>query len=270
MINTQMRKLTIYLMAMLMVGAFSTEVLAQEKTAAGLYNEGLALLKEKNYVDGLKVIEQALEKATADENEKVIGLAKKNGAMAAYNVGNGKMKTGAHDEAMALYVKGIAMNPEYGSNYKGQAKVHQEKGNHVGAIEAYMMAADKYRVATKAKSESDAKKRAKGVVTSLYKKKDYAAVVTAGKAYLSKVQNPDVHYYVAKSLIQTGDNAAAVTHADQAITAAGADVNDKFYMAKGEALENQKKIADAVAVYKLVKGDKYGKSAAYKVQTLKI
>ena len=55
---------------------------AQEKTAAGLYNEGLALLKEKNYADGLVILEEALVKAEADENEKVIKLSKKNVSVA--------------------------------------------------------------------------------------------------------------------------------------------------------------------------------------------
>lgn len=238
-----------------------------EKTAAGLYNEGLALLKAKNYADGLNILEQALTKAEADGNEKVIDLAKKNGAMAAYNLGNSKRKAKAYDEAAALYAKGQIMNPSYPSNYIGAARVMDAKGDKEGALKAYLDAADKASAANKTKKVDEAYKRGKSVLTSLYNEKAYAKVVSLGKEFLTKSQNADVNYYVGKSLMQTDGHADAVTHFDAALSANPAK-KDRVIYAKAQSLEKLGKNADAVAAYKMITDEKYKANAAHKVTTL--
>lgn len=114
-----------------------------EKSAATLYNEGLAFLKAKDYEAGLPILESALEKATEDNDEKVIKLAKSNGAKAAYNLANAKKKAGANDEAIKLYQKGIEWSPDYASNYKGVAAALEAKGETLEAIKQYVIAGDK-------------------------------------------------------------------------------------------------------------------------------
>ena len=101
-----------------------TGINAQEeaKTAASLYNEGLAKAKEKAYVESLELMEQAIAKATEDGNEQVIELAKKNGTRAAYGAGNTYRKAGDFDQALASFEKGIEYNPAYYTNYVGKAK----------------------------------------------------------------------------------------------------------------------------------------------------
>lgn len=266
-INTQhLRGVVCFVMLLLTLPVVQAQ--DAEKTAAGLYNEGLALLKAKNYADGLNILEQALTKAEADGNEKVIGLAKKNGAMAAYNLGNSKRKAKAYDEAAALYAKGQTMNPTYASNYIGAARVLDAQGDKEGALKAFLDAADKAKAANSTKKADEAFKRGKSVLTSLYNAKKYAKVVSLGKDFLAKSQNADVNYYVGKSLMQTDGHADAVTYFDAAL-AANPTKKDRVIYAKAQSLEKLGKNADAVAAYKLITDEKYKANAAHKVSTLK-
>ena len=58
--------------AFILVASFGLNAQDQVKSAASLYNDGLALLKEKNYVEGLPIMEESLAKGSAEGNEKVI------------------------------------------------------------------------------------------------------------------------------------------------------------------------------------------------------
>lgn len=241
---------------------------ATEKTAAGLYNEGLALLKSKNYAEGLPILEQALAKAEADGNEQVAGLAKKNGAMAAYNLGNTKRTAKSYDEANALYTKGTTMNPGYSSNYIGLARVLAAQGKNTEAMDKYIEAADIAQAEDKPKKKSEAYKRAKSLISSSYNDKAYADVVSLSKTYLAKDNNADVMYYMAKSLMTQDKHSDAVTHLDKALTLSP-EKKDRIIYAKAQSLEKLGKNADAVASYKLITDAKYKESADYKVKTLK-
>lgn len=238
-----------------------------EKTAAGLYNEGLALLKAKNYADGLGILEQALAKATTDGNEQVIGLSKKNGAMAAYNLGKSKLTAKANDEAAALFAKGMELNPEYSSNYIGAARAMDAKGDKTGALKAFLGAADKATASGNEKKVDEAYKRGKSVLTSMYNAKSYDQVVSLGKEFLAKSPNADVNYYVGKSLMATDGHADAVSFFDAAL-AANPSKKDRVIYAKAQSLEKLGKNADAVAAYKLITDEKYKANAAHKVSTL--
>ncbi len=258
-------KTTVSFMFMML---FAFAVSAQEKTAAGLYNEGLAFLKEKNYESGLPLMEQALAKAETDQNEKVIKLAKKNGAVAAYNVGNTKRKAGDHDGAMAMYEKGIMLNPDNASNYSGKAAVLEAKGNKVESVSAYLVAAEKQVAAGKADRAEKIVKKAQNTVGRMYTGKDYDNAIAAGKAFIAMKPNSEVNYYVARSLTEQGKNDEALPFSEQAITLAGETADDKYYVAKAVILENLNKPTEAIEMYKKVTGEKYKKQAEYKIQTL--
>jgi len=253
----------------LFIGSYSfAQDAAAEKTAASLYNDGLALLKAKNYAEGLSTLEQALTKAEADGNEKVIDLAKKNGAMAAYNLGNTKRKAKAYDEATAVYTKGSVMNPAYSSNYIGLARVLDDQGKSTDAMTAYMKAADMAKAEGKAKKESEVYKRAKSLVSSSYNAKAYDDVVSLGNSYVSKKDHAEVRYYMAKSLMETGKHTDALPHLEKALTLAPKK-KDRIIYAKAQSLEKLGKNQQAVVAYKLITDEKYKKTADYKISTLK-
>ncbi len=255
-------------LALLLTPIGNAQDAAADKTAASLYNEGLAALKAKNYADGLASLEQALTKAEADGNDKVVGLAKKNGAMAAYNLGNSKRKAKAFDEATALYTKGTTLNPSYSSNYIGLARVLGDQGKKTEAMAAYMKASEMAKAEGKAKKESEAYKRAKSLVSSSYNAKSYDEVISLGTTLVAKKDNPDVRYYMAKSLMETGKHSDAISHLDSALGLAP-EKKDRVIFAKAESLEKLGKNAEAVAAYKMITDAKYKKTADYKISTLK-
>ncbi len=238
------------------------------KTASGLYNDGLALLKEKNYEGALSAMKEALTKAEADGNEKVIDLAKKNGAVAAYSFGNVKRKANAMDEAMSLYTQGIELNPAYSSNYIGKARAEAGKGMKEQAIASYMKAVEIAKAEGKDKKVDEAMKRAKSLITEAYNDKNDADVVTLGKAFLAGSENADVHYYVGKSLMNQNNHADAVTHFDKALVNPPSK-KDRIIYAKAQSLEKLGKKADAVEAYKMITDEKYKANAAHKISTLK-
>lgn len=257
--------------ALLFIALCSFSLNSQDRTAASAYNEGLAELKAKNYEAGLVLMEEALSLSEEGKDDKVIRLAKKNGSVAAYNVAKAKKEAGSMDEALAMYDKGIEFNPEYTSNYAGKASVLEEKGDINAAIEAYIKTGDVY--SDKPARAEKMYNRAQNMVGKLYTSKAYDEGIAAGNVYLAlKADNAEVNYYIARCLIEKGNNDEALKYADQAITLATADdggeAKDKYYIAKGLSLENLGKNADAVSAYKMVSGEKYKKQAEYKIQKL--
>lgn len=249
----------------LIVGTMTAQ---DAKSAASLYNEGLALLKAKDYAAGLPILEAALAKATEDGNEKVIGLAKKNGSRAAYNLGNAKKKAGAMDEAIALYQKGIDLAPDYASNYKGLAASTEAKGDKLAAIKMYITAGDKTTASGKADKAAKLYKKARNMVGKIYTSKDYENAIVAGKAFLEMRENAEVCYYMCRAITESNATDEAITYIDKAIALSGDTVDDKYYVAKAKAFEKMSKNQDAISAYKLVTGEKYKPQAEYKIKEL--
>jgi hypothetical protein len=280
--SIQIKNLTNKLFALLVVFAFSiTMVNAQdaaaevatpdpEATPASLYNDGLALLKSKKFAEGYDFMALALEKATADEDEKVIGLAKKNGAVAAYSAGNAALKAKDYDKAMTYYQNGMDMNPEYPSNYIGKGKVLNAQGDKVGAVTAFIDGGMVAKEKGDEKKVTEVKKRSKQVVGKLFAAKKYADAIAAGKKVEEFEEMPEVMYYVARCQVEEKDFAGALETAEKSIASGEAlgKTEDKFYVAKGLALEGLGKTADAIAAYKMVKEGDYKKQAEYKITEL--
>ncbi len=245
---------------------------AQEaKSAAKLYNEGLAFLKAKDYEAGLPAMEKALEVATAEENEKVITLAKKNGAIAAYNVAKAKVKAKDYEGALALYNKGIEMNPNYSSNYSGLANVLNKQDKKVEAVDAYLKAAEIAKKADKTSKEEKAYKKANVIVSKLYVAKEYDQAIELGQKVLAVKKLSSLNYYVSRSLLEKGDAEGALTQANEAIANVpeGNMVEDKFYVAQAMAYAALGKNAEAIKSYEMVKEGQYLEQAQYQIKKLK-
>jgi len=242
--------------------------LAQEKSAAGLYNEGLALLKTKDYAGGLALMEQALAKA-GPEDEKVATLAKKNGAIAAYNAAGSLRKSGALDEALTLYNKGIEMNPMNSSNYEGVARSLEAKGSINEAVAAYLTASIKGGEEGKDDKKQSRRKKAETIVGKLFVSKEYDKAIAAGEAYIGvDNNNAEVHYYISRSQAESGNAEKALSHASTAVELSGESASDKYFYAQATQFEKLGKKADAVAAYKMIKGEKYKAQADYKISEL--
>jgi len=253
-----------------LIFSFVLSSTAQEKSVASIYNEGLALLKTKDYEGGLALMEEALAKAGPDD-EKVVGLAKKNSAIAAYNVGNAKRKANDFAGANEMYNKGIANNPSNTSNYEGLARVLDAQGSQLGAAKAYIDAADRaLKGAEKSKEKKAASrlKRAKTLIGKLFVAKSYADAISGGEAFLVVNNNEaEVHYYISRSQAESGNPEKAVMHAEQAIANAAAP-EDKYFYAHASQLEKVGKNAEAVESYKKITGEKYKKQADYRISQI--
>jgi len=259
-----------FLSLTLMCTVFITNA-QEEKSAAALYNEGLAFLKAKDYASGLPAMEKALEKGLAEENEKVVTLSKKNGAIAAYNVAKAKVKDKDYEGAKSLYNKGIEMNPTYSSNYSGLANVLNKEGKKVEAVDQYLLAA---KIATDANKESKATKAYKKInviVSKLYVAKEYDQVITLGKKALEATKLPSLNYYVSRAMLEKGDKEGALEQATAAITNTpeGNVVEDKFYVAQAKAYEALGNKAEAIKAYEMVKEGQYLEQAQYQLKKLK-
>ncbi len=249
----------------------STVGFGQEETAAGVYNDGLALLKAKNYEEGLAKMLTAIELAESSENEKVLELAKKNGSIAASNLGNTSYKKKDFETAMTYYTQGMELNPENSSNVIGMARAMNKLGQNIESVKAYIAAGDLYQADGKADRAQKSYKQAQNIVGQLYVDKSYDDALAAGEAYLGIRDGAEVRYYVSRSLIEKNENQLALDHINKAIelSTAKGKVADKYYMAQGMSLENLGRNDEAVSAYSMIKGDKYKKQAEYRISQLK-
>lgn len=259
-------------MIVLVLSMIVTQVNAQDSpSATSLYNDGLALIKEKNYKEGYPLLKQAIELAdTSTENgQKVIKLAKRNAAIAAYYVGNGQRKSKAYDEAITTYSSGVDYSPNFYANYIGLAQALEGKGEVEASIGAYLDASTTCEKAKKAEKATKMLSKAENIVAVAWGEKNWANTAAYATAYLAaKADNAEVEYYLAYAMKEQGKTDEAVAHIDKAIALSGDTVDDKYYMVKAESLEKAGKKAEAIAAYEMVKGAKYGERAAYKVKEL--
>lgn len=257
--------------SLLLLLSFSIPTFAQDATATSLYNKGLASLKAKDYENGYAQIEEALKAAEAEGNEKVIAIANKNGAKAAFNLGQAKLKAKAIDEANTLFARGLEMNPNYSSNIMGLAQILDAQGSKVESIKKFFEAVAMAKTNGKEKTAANITKRAGSVIGKLYKAKDYAKVAEAGKAYLAFDENSRVNYYVAKAFEKQKDNASAVPFINKAVelvAASGKPVKDSYYWTQGNILEATGNKADAKAAYQKITGEKYKANADFRIKGL--
>ncbi len=262
------RGIMLFVFAVVLLGS-TTSVMSQEATTAGTYNEGLALLKAKDYEGGLIKMEKAIEMATADSNDKILGLAQKNGAVAIYNIANTKRKAGAHDEAIMMYEKGIAMNPSYSSNYEGVARAQEAKGDKVTAVKSYILAAQKAAEEGKDSKVVSRYKKAQTLVGKTYVAKDYEKAIEMANAYNeAKPDNADVNYYLSRALAESGDLPSALSAMKKAVELSGDAVPDKFTFYLAEQLEKSGNKAEAAATYRKVSEEKYKAQAEYRAGQL--
>ncbi|MCB0593262.1 MAG: hypothetical protein H6557_27950 [Lewinellaceae bacterium] len=248
----------------------STLALNAQESAASLYNQGLELIKAKDYATALPLMEQAIEAADpeSESDAKVIKLAKRNGAIAAYYVGNDQRKSDDSEAALATYDKGISFSSSFYANYIGRAQALEGVDQTAGAVKAYIDAGDVCLKSKKADKAEQMYSKAENIVAVTWGDKKWDATIEYAMAFLEKKESPEVHYYLAHALKEKGNAEKAVEHADKAIAMAGEGDASKYYMAKAESLEAMGKADAAVEAYKMVKDAKYSERAKYKINEL--
>lgn len=261
------------LLVMLSVSAFSQNDAAADApaSAVSLYNDGLEKLKAKDYEGALPLMVAAIEHAdTASETDlKVIGLAQRNGAIAAYYVGTDQRKAEQLEDAIASYRLGIEYDPNFYANYIGLAQALDDHDAKVEAVSAYLAAAAVCAKSEKTKDKVESMEtKATNTVIRLFLDGKMDETLAAGEAFLAVKESADVYCYQAKALLAKGKKDDAAGAADKAVALLAQDSNaDLCYFTKGEVYEALGQKAEAVSAYKMA-GGKYADAAKYKVDEL--
>lgn len=276
-----MLKFTAQLTTLVLLFAFSLTLTAQdaEPSAAKLYNDALAKMKEKAYLEAFPIFEEAIAKAdsTSDTGKKVISLASRNGASCAYRCGKAKEKEGVLEEAVGFYEKGMALNPDYFGNYLGKAQaVEDMEGKETEAIAAYVVAADKAAASSKNQDKAPAlyKKAQNFSALAYIKAKDNEKAIEYADVYLDARKDAgDAYiaaYYKASALNKMDKNEEALEAIQASIEALpeGED-GDKYHLIHGIINQTLGNTDAAVAAYELVVGEKYKAAAQSRIQALK-
>lgn len=256
-----------------MLGAFSLQA-QDEKSAADMYNEGVQFLKTKDYVGALSAFENAIAMAEAAEEGdstmiETLGLARQNGPIAAYYLGNQQRKAKEYDEALATFDKGIAIS-EFYPLFLGRAQALDKADRDMESAEAYLIAAEKYEAA--AQEEETILKLYRSAFLKIARSKDHNLMIEKITAYPMASKDGDVSYYVAKAYEKKPDYAEALKYAQMATSAAVAASDDdlgKFYMLEGGLYNSMGNQNGALEAYKKVPSNsKYAERATYFVNKL--
>jgi hypothetical protein len=253
-------------------GLFTNTLSAQEEqqaSAASLYNDGLGKLKAKEYDAAYELMGQALEAAdsSSETDVKVMELAKKNGAIAAYYVGSGARKTDDYEKALESYQQGVDYNPGFYANYIGKAQALEGLDMMAKAVGAYQSAGAVCEKAGKADKAEKMYSKAENMVAVAWGDKDWALVKDMAEAYLEGGESAAVHYYLSDAMLSEGSKDEALMHAEKSIelTAEGAD---KYIMQKAEVLKSKGDTAGAIEAYKMITDSKYLERAKYEIGQL--
>jgi tetratricopeptide (TPR) repeat protein len=217
---------------------------AEEKiTATNTYNKALALLKEKNYDEGLPLMKQATAKSKAK----------------------------AYDEAIAIFKEGIAYDSTNAKNFYGIGNALKKQGKSLDATEYLVQAATMYKEAGKEKNIKSIMKGLNSMSGKAYTSDKFEESITIGEKALAVMDHASISYYVSRSYLETGNNEKALEMATKAIEVSSAAdaVEDKYYIAQAKAYVAMGNKADAIAAYEKVTGEKYLEQAKYQIGKLK-
>lgn len=267
-----MRRTIILAGIFVFAGLFTHTLNAQEEqqaSAASLYNEGLTNLKAKEYEAAYGLMGQALAAAdsSSETDIKVMKLARKNGAIAAYYVGTSARKADDYEKALEAYQQGVDYNPGFYANHIGKAQALEGLDMMAKAVGAYQNAGAVCKKAGKGDKAEKMNSKAENMVAVAWGDKDWALVKNMAEAYLEGGESADVHYYLSDALLSDGNKDDALMHVEKAIELA-ADGADKYIMQKAEVLKSKGDTAGAIEAYKMISDSKYLERAKYEIGQL--
>lgn len=256
----------------LFVGFGSQLVLAQtaDKEAAEKYNEGLALLKEKNYETALGTFLETKEIADAAGDKGTASKAENYAYRLCYNVGVGYQREGDLDKAMSLFDQGIAMEPTYYKNFKGRARVLQDQENEAAAMEAWIKTSEVATAAGELEERSKARAQAEGFVARAMKAENYSKVIENGTTFLKYSETSMVHFYLAYANNQLGKYPTALEHADKALALdqGSRSSRAKIHFERGEAYKRSGRLSEARDAYSEAAYGEFKQRAEHEIEEI--
>jgi tetratricopeptide (TPR) repeat protein len=264
--------LLVFALTLLLASAGTTALHAQapDKEAAEKYNEGLALLKEKQYEPALNTFLEAKKMADAAGDESTASKAENYAYRLYYNVGVGYVKVEDFAKALELFDKGIAMEPSYYKNYKGKAAAFKAQGNDAAAMEAFIKTAEVASAAGELEERSKALAQAEGFVAVALQAEDFDKVIETGQLYLQFSESPNVHYYMSHAFNMKGNHSKAIEHADQALSLDQGSRASKarIHFEKAEAYKNIGQFQNALDSYSQAAYGDFKQRAEHEMEVL--
>lgn len=248
----------------------STAAQTPDKDAAEKYNEGLALLKSKNYEKALNVFQEAEKIAQKAGDKSTASKANSYAYRLCYNVGLGYHKDGNNAKALEFFQKGIDLEPSYYKNYKGKATILKEQGDEAAAIEAYIKTGEVASAAGELDERASARTQAEYLVSKGIKDDDYQSVVKNGDIFLRFLETADVHYYMAVAYNHLGKYQEALDHATKALDleTGSRTQKAKIYFEKAEAYKNLAQYQLAVQSYQEAAYGEFKQRAEHEIEVL--
>jgi tetratricopeptide (TPR) repeat protein len=240
--------------------------------ATSVYNEGLAALREKNFKSGYSLLDSAYVLAKQENNNEVLGLAKKNLIFAAFNYGNDLIKNKNSKDAITVFQKGLTIDETSSLMHQGIGKAKEEMGDAEGAAKSYMTSLDAAKAEKDDKKISDAQTRVKNLLVKQLQAKAYAKVIKIGTDYLTVDNNSSITYLVGKAYTDKGENANGIKYLLQTVEISnktGEKVEDKVYYGLGVAYDATKDSKNAIKYLGMVTDPKYKASADAIITKLK-
>ena len=253
------------------MAATAPTLLAQaDKDAAEKYNEGLGLLKEKDYKGALTVFLEAKDVAEAAGDKGTASKAENYAYRLTYNVGLQEMKAGNMEGALQYFEDGIAMEPSYYKNYKGRASVLKSMGQDEAAMEAFVKTSEVATESGELEERSKAMTQAEGFVAQAMAKEDFDAVIATGSKFLEFSETANVHFYLSHAYNMQGDYEQAIAHADKALELDQGSRASKarIHFEKAEAFRNTGRYDAALQSYAEAAYGDFKQRAEYMIEEL--
>jgi outer membrane protein assembly factor BamD (BamD/ComL family) len=248
-------------------------VSAQEaKSATSIYNEGLNLLREKDFKNGYTMMESALAKAKEENNNEVYTLARKNVVAASLGYGNELLKLKNTKEAIVLFNRGLELDSMSTSLQMSLSRAKEESGDIDGAANMLISMMAGAKAENDAKKSADIESRLKNMLLKQLNAKAYAKVIKIGTDVLGNNKSPEIAYLVGKAHVDKGDLINGIKYLSQSIessTAAGEKIEDKVYYAIGLAYDSKKDSKNAIKYLSLITDAKYKPAAQATIARLK-
>jgi tetratricopeptide (TPR) repeat protein len=132
-------KLTITLLGLIIMGSLAAQ---SQETATVAQQRAENHLSSGRYQDAINDFNLAIRLATQEGNAEVVKAAQKNGALAAFYQGGELQKENKHQEAVAMYEKGLAFNSSFFGNHVERASSLSQFSSRKKSFYAYLEAAE--------------------------------------------------------------------------------------------------------------------------------
>lgn len=243
-----------------------------ERTSTTAYNEAVEKMRGKDYTTAYTLFEEAISLASATEadstSKKILRLANKNGAKAAYGYSIALKKEKQYEEMLTVATRGTEMDDDYYANYISLGQALDKTGKTGESVNNYFLAAT-YSEQAERPADKIASLYRSGFL-KMYKAKNFDRIIEEIGNYPNALSVADINYYAAKAFEAKGDSEKAIEHAVKASEIGeNKKAIGKYYFYLGELYKNASKVGQAIEAYKQVpEGNRYYGQAQYNIEKL--